>query len=78
MRWLNTSTNLPLAFLVANLLTGAVNLALPTMHVSDAFAALVLLVYLSVMCGVVTLLEARGARWAAAARTFVGMRRDNY
>ncbi len=39
-------------FLAANCLTGAVNLTLPTVSATDAFAAAVLTVYVAAVCGV--------------------------
>ena len=42
------------AFLLANILTGAVNLALPTMDASAPFALAVLCTYMAILCVAVT------------------------
>ena len=47
------------AFLLANILTGAVNLALPTMDASAPFALAVLCTYMAILCAAVTASELR-------------------
>jgi len=47
-------------FLIANLLTGLVNLTVPTLKVSDQMAMLVLMAYLAVLAGVAFELDRRG------------------
>ena len=50
-------------FLTANLLTGAVNLSIETLHVGDRDAALILLLYLSLLCAGVTAVAVRKANY---------------
>ncbi|PWY99824.1 GWT1-domain-containing protein [Testicularia cyperi] len=51
-----------LIFLVANLLTGLVNVSIQTMYTPDWIAALILMAYTATCCGVATLLTAKGFR----------------
>jgi len=39
-------------FLLANLLTGAINMTIPTLHVGDVEAMLILVAYIATLCGV--------------------------
>ena len=48
------------AFLLANVLTGAVNMTLPTMDATAPFAAAVLVAYVAVVCAVAAALPGRG------------------
>ena len=53
----------PLAcFLLGNVATGVVNLSLPTMHASDAFAVGVLGAYMALVCGAVTRWDRRDSK----------------
>mmetsp|Transcript_10696 Transcript_10696/g.22570 ORF Transcript_10696/g.22570 Transcript_10696/m.22570 type:complete len:99 (+) Transcript_10696:123-419(+) len=57
--------NLLVIFLLANLITGAVNLSLCTTRVSDAVAWTIMVGYLSAVCAVACYLEVRQVtlRW---------------
>ena len=49
-------------FLLANLLTGMVNLNMDTREVGGALARVILVVYIAVLCGAALLLEQGGVR----------------